>query len=142
MREPRVALDTSALFAAVLSAGGGGRALLRLGEASAISLWIGRSVAREADALFRRKAGDLLPLLATLLGQANVQVGGAASAEHRMLAGSEVSYEPDADVVAEALTIGGDYLVTHDGVHDAMASLRNPRIGELPLRAAASRFAR
>lgn len=129
MREPRVFLDTSALFAAVLSASGGGRAILRLGELGAISLWVGPSVVQEADGVFRRKASDLLPLLATLLDRANVRVGGAPPAEDRALAGSVVGYKPDADVVAEALAAGVDYLVTHDATH----LLRNPRIGELPL---------
>ena len=56
MPETRVFLDTSALFAAVLSSGGGARALLKLGESGAIRIWVGPTVLQEADEVFRRKA--------------------------------------------------------------------------------------
>ncbi len=41
-----------------------------------------------------------------------------------------MSYKPDAEVVAEALAVGSAYLVTDDAAH----LLRNPQMGELPLR--------
>ena len=75
MPETRVFLDTSALFAAVLSSGGGARALLKLGESGAVRIWVGPTVLQEADEVFRRKAPDLLPLLAALLHQTGAQVG-------------------------------------------------------------------
>lgn len=130
MPELRVFLDTSALFAAVLSAGGGARALLELGEAGVITLYVGPSVLQEADAVFRRKAADLLPLLAALLNSANVQVGSPAAEKDLKLASGLITYGPDALMVAEALTARADFLVTHDRAH----LLENPRLGELPCR--------
>jgi predicted nucleic acid-binding protein len=128
MPETRVFLDTSALFAAVLSSGGGARALLKLGESSAIRIWVGPTVLQEADEVFRRKAPDLLPLLAALLHQAGTQVGPAATGEGQARADALVDYAPDARIVAEALACQADYLVTHDQAH----LLRVLRPGDLP----------
>lgn len=128
MPEHRVFLDTSAVFAAALSAAGGARALLKLGESDAIQIWVGPTVLQEADEVFRRKAPDLLPLLAALLHRAQAQTGPAATAEQQARATALVDYAPDARIVAEALTCRADYLVTHDQEH----LLRNPRLGDLP----------
>lgn len=130
MPELRVFSDTSALFAAVMSSIGGARAILKLGEAGAIRVWVGPTVLQEADEVFRRKAPDLLPLLAGLLHQAQVQVGPAATAESQARTAAVVSYPPDARIVAEALACQADFLVTHDQAH----LLTNPRLGELPCR--------
>jgi predicted nucleic acid-binding protein len=128
MLELRVFLDTSVLFAAVLSPTGGARAILKLGESGAIQVWVGPAVLREADEVFRRKAPDLLPLLAGLLHQAQAKVGPAASEEQQATAAAVVDYAPDARIVAEALACQANYLVTHDQEH----LLRNPRLAALP----------
>ncbi|MCB0251419.1 MAG: PIN domain-containing protein [Anaerolineae bacterium] len=128
MAETRIFLDTSAVFAGVFSASGGARALLQLGEVHAIQLIVGPSVLREADEVFRRKAPDLLPRLAMLLHQANVQTGPDPSSDQLSLAQTVVDYEPDQQVVAEALAAGTHYLATHDKVH----LIANPRVGSLP----------
>ncbi len=128
MPELRIFLDTSALFAAVLSAVGGARALLKLGEAGAIEVGVGPTVLQEADEVFRRKAPDLLPLLAGLLHRAQVQIGPAATDEQQAHAAAVVDYAPDARIVAEVLACRADYLVTHDQEH----LLRHPRSGDLP----------
>lgn len=130
MAELRVFLDTSALFAGVFSPSGGARAILRLAEMDAVSLWVGPSVLREAEEVFRRKAPDLLPLLATLLHQAHVHVAPEPSPEHAKLAQEVVEYEPDQRVIAEALSAEASYLATHDQVH----LLHNPRVEKLPYR--------
>ena len=128
MPELRVFLDTSAVFAAVLSATGGTRALFKLGESGVIQIWVGPTVLREADEVFRRKAPDLLPLLAALLHRAQAQTGPAATAEQQARAAALVDYAPDTRIVAEALACQADYLVTHDQEH----LLRNPRLNDLP----------
>lgn len=128
MPEAHIFFDTSALLAAVLSAGGGARAILKLGESGVVHLWVGPTVLREADEVFRRKAPDLLPLLAALLHQAQVQVGPAATAEQQARAVAAVNYAPDAWIVAEALTCQVDYFVTHDQEH----LLHDPRLNDLP----------
>ena len=52
----KVFVDTSALFSAVHSESGGERLFLKLGEAGAISLWIGPWVLEEAEAVLDRKS--------------------------------------------------------------------------------------
>ncbi len=83
MPELRIFLDTRAVFAAVLSATGGARALLKLGESGAIHVWVGPAVLQEADEVFRRKAPDLLPLLAALLHRAQAQSGQQPAVNNR-----------------------------------------------------------
>ena len=128
MPEIRIFLDTSALFAAVHSATGGARALLKLGESGAIHIWVGPTVLKEADEVFRRKATDLLPLLAALLHQAQAQTGPAASDEQQTRAATLVDDAPDAHIIAEALACQAEFLVTHDQEH----ILRNLRLKILP----------
>ena len=130
MPELRIVLHTGAIFAAVFSATGGARGLLQLGESGAIQIWVGPTVLTEADEVFRRKAADLLPLLAALLHRARVQTGPAVTAEQQALAAALVDHASDARIVAEALACGAEYLVTHDQEH----LLRNPRLDVLPCR--------
>jgi len=130
MNEPRVFLDTSALFAGVLSEQGAGRALLQLGETRLVSVWVGPRVLGEADTVFRRKAPDLLPLLAGLIDRANIQIGPPPEEAQLLQAGAVVSYKPDAYVLAEALACGAEYFATHHKTH----FLDNPQIADLPLR--------
>ena len=115
--ELRVFLDTSALFAAVSSELGGARLVLKLGEAGAVSLWVGPWVLREAEAVLARKSPRSKGRFALLLDRARVRVGQEASARALKEALSVVEYLPDAQVVAEALTIGVDYFVSFDRKH-------------------------
>jgi predicted nucleic acid-binding protein len=126
--ETQVYLDTSVLFAAVWSEGGGARLILKLGEGGAISLWVGPWVLHEADAVLKRKAEESRPLLALLLDRARVQVGREAGKEALTRALSVVEYLPDAQVLAEALEVGVDYFVSLDRKH----LVGNPLLGDLP----------
>ena len=126
--EKRVFLDTSVLFAAVWPAEGGARLILKLGEAGAISLWVGPWVLREADAVLRHKSEGSRPHLVLLLDRARVQVGPEAGTEAVAHALAVVDYMPDAQVVAEALELGVDFLVSLDRKH----LLGNPRAADLP----------
>ena len=63
----RAFLDTSALFAAIWSEEGGGRMLLRLGEAGAVQIVVSRQVLAELERAIRSKAPHALGSLAVLL---------------------------------------------------------------------------
>jgi predicted nucleic acid-binding protein len=54
--EPRIILDTSAIFAGIWSPDSGGRMILKLGEAGALQLITSRDVISELERVFRRKA--------------------------------------------------------------------------------------
>ena len=126
--EVRVFLDTSALFAAVYSETGGARQILKLGEAGALQIWIGSWVLQEADRVIEQKSPKSKPTFALLLDRARVQVGEEASAEAREKALAVVEYRPDAQIIAKALMVGVDYLVSFDRAH----LIGNPRLTALP----------
>jgi predicted nucleic acid-binding protein len=127
--EVSVFLDTSVLFAAVLSESGGARLILTLGEARVVQVFVGPQVLREADGVLERKAPDSKARFALLLDRARVRVAPQASAEALGQARAVTAYAPDAEVLAEALTVGVHYLVTLDRQH----FVDNPRTGGLPL---------
>ena len=57
----KVFLDTSAIFAVVLSESGGGRKLLQLGEAGVIQLVIGPNVLWECEEVLKGSVPILYP---------------------------------------------------------------------------------
>jgi predicted nucleic acid-binding protein len=116
-RIKRVFLDTSVIFAAVLSETGGARKLLQLGEAGVIQLLIGPNVLRECEEVVKRKAPESLPRLAYLLELAGIDITSKSGDEEVQAAKSIVSYMPDAYVLAEAMSTKPDWFVTHDKQH-------------------------
>ena len=113
----KVFLDTSVVFAAVLSHTGGARKLFQLGEAGFLKLFIGPNVLRECDEVVRRKAPASLPTLAQLLEIGRVEITHAPTRNMVEIARSLVEYEPDANVLAEAISAEPDWFVTHDKEH-------------------------
>ena len=126
--EVRAFLDTSVLFAAVLSETGGARLILSLGEAEAIQVYVGAQVLCEADGVVERKAPETKVRFALLLERARVKVAPEPSAEDLGQASAVTAYDPDARVLAEALTAGVDYFISLDREH----FVGNPRVGQLP----------
>ncbi len=84
-------------------------------------LIVGPNVLRECETVVRRKAGQSLPLLAQLLNVGRVETGPAPTARQIKIARSIVAYEPDANVLAEAMQVAPDWFVTHDKEHFLMA---------------------
>lgn len=125
---PRVFLDTSVLFAAIHSERGGARAILMLGEAGVIDLWIGPWVLRELEGVLNRKSPRSKPYLALLLDRARVQVGPEAGAEALVMARTAVDYLPDAQILAEAIEARAGYFVSLDRTH----LVGNPQVARLP----------
>jgi len=102
--------------------------ILELGRAGTISLWVGPWVLREAEAALERKSPRSTAYFALLLDRAQIQVGEEASSSALEQAQSVIDYLPDAQVVAEAATIGADYFVSFDRKH----LVGNPPIEALP----------
>jgi hypothetical protein len=65
----------------------------------------------------RRKMPSSLPALAQLLAFGQVETSIAPARRHNVLARSIVAYEPDAMVLAEAISTRLDWFVTHDKEH-------------------------
>ena len=113
----KVFLDSSVVFAAVLSPTGGARKLFQLGEAGLLRLFIGPNVLRECEEVVRRKSLVSLPTLAQLLAIGRVETTPAPTRKMVEIARSMVGYEPDAFVLAEAISAEPDWFVTHDKEH-------------------------
>jgi predicted nucleic acid-binding protein len=113
----RVFLDTSVIFAAVLSTSGGARKLFLLGEAGFLHLVVGPNVLRECQEVILRKSPPSLPILAQLLSMGRVETSDAPSPRQIELARTLVDYSPDAHVLAEAMNASPDWFVTHDKEH-------------------------
>ena len=116
-RNPRVFLDTSVLFAAVLSPTGGARKLFLLAEAGVLKLVVGPTVLKECDEVIQRKAPGSSPRLAQLLAAAQTETSAPPSKRQIKTAQSYVYYGPDAHVLAEAIRAKPDWFVTHDKEH-------------------------
>lgn len=114
---PSVFLDTSALFAGIWSSGGGGRLLLRLGEADAIRLVVSAQVLVELERSVRGKAPEQLPNLAVLLEQSGVDIAEAPSKPLVDRSVHLTGHANDALVLAAAWSAGCEYFVTLDKRH-------------------------
>ncbi len=120
----RIYLDTSVIFAGIWSAKGGGRMLLRLGEAGAISLVTSRLAIQELEGALRSKAPQSLGALALLLDRSDITVVGEPAGAIRSAARSLVDHPAGADILASAMESGIEYFVTLDRKH----FLDNPRL--------------
>lgn len=133
----RVFLDTSVIFAAVLSETGGARKLFRLGEAGLITLIVGPNVLRECEEVLRRKVPASLPTLVILLELGQVEIASGPPAALIDRARAIVTYGPDAVVLAEAMGADPNWFVTHDHRHllkvrhDARLTIRVGTPGDL-----------
>ena len=116
-KNPRVFVDASVLFAAVLSPTGGARRLFLLAEAGVLKLVVGPTVLKECDEVIRRKAPGSASRLAQLLAEAQTETSTLPSKRQIKTAQSYVRYAPDAHVLAEAIHAKPNWFVTHDKEH-------------------------
>ena len=130
LKIPKIFLDTSVIIAAVMSSTGGARLLFHLAHASTIQLLVGKGVLQEAEEVMRRKAPELLGLLAQLLDEAGVEICDEPTSKQLEEAGTLIGYAPDANVFAQAISATPDWLVSHDKEHFVV----NPALNDLPFR--------
>jgi predicted nucleic acid-binding protein len=116
-KNPRVFLDSSVVFAAVLSPTGGARKLFLLGEAGLLCLVVGPTVLRECEEVVRRKIPVSLSTLAQLLSNASLETSPTPNLQQIAAAEVYVQYTPEAHVLAEAILARPNWFVTHDKEH-------------------------
>ena len=125
--KPSIFLDTSVLVAALMSARGGSRALLILGELDAVDLLVSDRVLAELDRVMSRKAAHLRPRVAAILGRAGLVAAAEPTEPTLARTLTAAGYAPDAHVAAAALDAEVDYLASLDRRHlvgnDALALL-------------------
>jgi predicted nucleic acid-binding protein len=124
MPEIKLFLDSSALFAGIISADGGGRALLLLGEAGKVRLTISEQVVVDTERAIARKLPRALPevRLAILRCQARIMQDPDADA---VLAHLDWMNDPaDVPILLAAMQAKVDYLVMLHRKH----FLEDPRL--------------
>ncbi len=112
-----VYLDSSALFAGIWSSTGGGRMILKLGEAGAIQLLTSSQVLSEVENALRDKAPGLLGLLTLLLEKSGVQVVQPPGQNSIHLVQRFLQHPSDVQVCAAAIESGAHFFVTLDQQH-------------------------
>lgn len=86
-------------------------------ELGVVNVQAGPKVLRECEAVVRRKAPMTLSTLAILLEACVLQQTPAPGSSDHERASVLVTYAPDAIILAEVLTAGPDWFVTHDKAH-------------------------
>ena len=117
MARIRIFLDTSAVFAGIWSSRGGGRVLLGLGEAGAITLLTSRLALRELEGALRAKAPEVLGTLALLLDRAQFTILGSPAEDQLASMRRLVAHPADAHILASALGGQVEFFVTLDQKH-------------------------
>ena len=91
--------------------------ILKLGEVGAIRLLVSPQVLDEIESALRRKAPDMLGLLALLLDRSGIEVVPAPMPEAVQDSQALTGHLGDAQVLAAAWVARADYLVTLDRKH-------------------------
>lgn len=133
MPKPNLFLDSSALFAGVVSATGASRALLILAEAGAITITISEQVIVETERAVAQKALSALPFLREALRATHFRMAPAPSREQVIAQHDLVADPTDIPIVLAAMNAQVDYLVTFNRRHflddPAVAQKSGLRIG-------------
>lgn len=109
-------MDSSALFAAVLSPTGAARELIRLAIGERIQLVISQDVITETRRNIGLKAPQLQPLIEQLFVKLNFEVVTDPSRKEVKVAEAYVA-QKDAIIIAAAISANVDYLATFDRKH-------------------------
>lgn len=113
-RKIRVFLDTSALFAGIWSAEGGSRMILKLGEAEVIRPIVSQQVLHEIERALRRKAPEMLGVLALFLDRSGIEIVPAPTERTVGKVTQIIFHLGDAEVLSAAIESETDYFVTLD----------------------------
>jgi len=71
----------------------------------------------EAEEVMRRKAPELLGLLAQWLDEAGIEICDEPTSKHKEQADSLIDYVPDAHILAQAISANPDWFASHDKAH-------------------------
>lgn len=112
----RVFMDSSALFAAIISSTGAARELIRLAINENIQLVISEDVVTETRRNISGKAQELAPLLDWLIENVNFELLPSPDKEAVWSAETYVA-QKDAFIIAAAIHADVDYVATFDRKH-------------------------
>jgi hypothetical protein len=117
MPKPDLFLDSSALFAGVVSAEGASRALLLLGEGDLILVTVSEQVVAETERALARKVPRALSTFREALRAAGLRIVGDPSPQDVEAYQDIITHPPDVPIVVAAMQAGVDYLVTLNRRH-------------------------
>lgn len=133
MSRPSLFLDSSALFAGIVSASGAARALLMMGEQSWVALIISEQVIVETERALARKARSTLPMFREAIRRSNLRIVRNPSVADVEVHADLVRHPPDVPIVLAAMQANVDFLVTLNRRHfvddPRVASRSGLRIG-------------
>jgi predicted nucleic acid-binding protein len=117
MPSPDIFLDSSALFAGVVSSSGAARALLLLAEAGLIAITISEQVVAETEQAVARKVPSALAYYREALRSTGLRIAPDPSLEEIEAHRDVVAHQADVSIVVAAMNVGTDYLVTFNLRH-------------------------
>lgn len=109
---PKVFLDTNILIAAIFSAKGGSREILRLGEIGVIQLFASQDVLAELEEKVLKKQPSSLVIIATVLENSGIEIVDPPAIEIVQHCQRFLAYADDAVVFAAVVDAQVDYFVT------------------------------
>jgi len=117
MSKPSLFLDSSALFAGVVSASGACRALLLLAEAKLVTITISEQVLAETERALFRKAPRALPNYREALRSTGLRIVRDPTPEQIRTYKDIIAHDADVPIVVAAMQAKTDYLVTLNRRH-------------------------
>jgi len=117
MPSPDLFLDSSALFAGVVSPSGAARALLLLAEAELITIIVSEQVVAETERALARKVPQALPYYRQALRSTGMRIVRDPSPEEVETHKDVMAHQADVPIVVAAKKAGADYLATHNRRH-------------------------
>ena len=133
MTSPELFLDSSALFAGIVSASGASRALLLLAEAEQIAITVSEQVAAETERAVARKIPRALPEFREAIRATGLRIVRDPALDEIEAYADIISHQADVPIVVAAMRVKTDYLVTLNPRHfiddPAVAGRAKLRIG-------------
>ena len=117
MPGPDLFLDSSALFAGVVSAHGAARALLSLGEAGLVTVTVSEQVVAETERAVARKVPRALGHYREVLRSSGLRIVRDPAPEEVQAHQGIVAHRADVPIVVAAMKARVDYLVSFDRRH-------------------------
>lgn len=117
MAKAELFFDSSALVAGVISATGGARALLLLGEAGLISVLVSEQVVAESERALARKAPGALSYYRRAVKLAIDRILRDPSLEEVQGHKDLIEHRADVPILVSAMQAEVDFLVTHNRRH-------------------------
>jgi predicted nucleic acid-binding protein len=117
MPRPDLFLDSSALFAGVVSADGAARALLVMGEAKLVTITISEQVVVETERAVARKAPRALAYYREALRSSGLRITRDPAPEEVEAHQDVILHQADVPIVVAAMQAQVDYLVSLNRRH-------------------------